>query len=160
MSLDEARADRGPQDFLPVSEALERAVNYRLRMAQILAWRSFEQRTPDHDGAARYLGLLSIIARNPDQPQHRLAESVGLQRSSLVPILDRMEAQGLVERRDAKGDRRAKAVRLTPAGRRAVDDLTAKAIAIEERTLEGFAPAEVEALTDMLDRLIANLRRL
>ena len=149
----------GPQTFLPLMPALERSVNYRLRMAQILAWRSFEQRMPEHGGAARYLGLLSIIARNPDQPQHRLAESIGLSRSSLVPILDRMETQGLVERHDAPDDRRAKAVRLTDAGAAVVEDLTDRALDLETQTLDGLAPDEVDTLVDLLDRLIGNLRR-
>jgi len=150
-----------PADLpLVLQPALEASINFRLRMAQILAYKSFEAKTPDHGGAARYLGLLSIICQNPGQPQHRLAEAVGLQRSSLVPILDRLEAAGIVERRAVDGDRRANAVWATPHGEGIVADLTAQANAVEALTLEGFTPAEAAQLRDLLDRVIANIRSL
>ncbi len=145
---------------LPLQPGLDRSINFRLRMAQIQAYRCFEARTPDHGGAGRYLGLLSIICQNPGQPQHRLAEAVGLQRSSLVPILDRMEANGIVERRPVDGDRRANAVWPTPHGAAVVADLTAQALAVETLTLAGLSEAEVAQLRDLLDRVITNLRRL
>ncbi|MFV0244435.1 MAG: MarR family winged helix-turn-helix transcriptional regulator [Qingshengfaniella sp.] len=141
---------------LPVA----RSVNFRLRMAQILAYKVFEARIPDHGGAARYLGLLSIICENPGQSQSRLAEAVGLQRSSLVPILDRMEKNGIVERRAVDGDRRSNAVWATDHGTGIVADLNARAQAIEEQTLDGLSPGEVQQLRTLLDRVISNLRQL
>ena len=145
---------------LPLQDDLAPSINFRLRMAQILAYKSFEARVPDHNGAARYLGLLSIICANPGQPQHRLAEAVGLQRSSLVPILDKMEEAGILERRAVAGDRRANAVWPTPHGQAVVADLTAQAQAIEAQTLQGLNPAEVATLRRLLDRVIENLRQL
>lgn len=145
---------------LSLQPALAPSINFRLRMAQILAYKSFEARVPDHGGAARYLGLLSIICANPGQPQHRLAEAVGLQRSSLVPILDKMEETGLVERRAVKGDRRANAVWPTAHGLAVVDDLTQQAQAIETRTLQGLSASEVEVLRMLMDKVIDNLRQI
>ncbi|MFN4099243.1 MAG: MarR family winged helix-turn-helix transcriptional regulator [Pararhodobacter sp.] len=150
-----------PADLpLALQPALESSINFRLRMAQILAYRAFEAKTPDHGGAARYLGLLSIICQNPGQPQHRLAEAVGLQRSSLVPILDRLEGAGIVQRRAVDGDRRANAVWVTPHGEAVVADLTAQANAVEAQTLEGLTEAEAAQLRELLDRVITNIRRL
>ncbi|MCB1410879.1 MAG: MarR family transcriptional regulator [Rhodobacter sp.] len=151
-------ADAGTDLPLSLQPALADSVNFRLRMAQILAYKSFEATTPDHGGAARYLGLLSIICQNPGQPQHRLAEAVGLQRSSLVPILDRMEKNGILERRAVDGDRRANAVWVTPLGEEIVADLSARANEVEAQTLAGFTDAEVAQLRDMLDRVISNFR--
>lgn len=145
---------------LSLQDGLAPSINFRLRMAQILAYKSFEARVPDHGGAARYLGLLSIICANPGQPQHRLAEAVGLQRSSLVPILDKMEEAGILERRAVAGDRRANAVWATAHGQAVVADLTAQAQAIEARTLEGLSPVEVQTLRRLMDHVIENLRRL
>ena len=152
--------DDAPQDDLALQPELAGSINFRLRMAQILAYKSFEACTPDHGGAARYLGLLSIICANPGQPQHRVAEAVGLQRSSLVPILDRLEANGIVERRAVEGDRRSNAVWATKLGEKVTADLTRKAQAVEEQTLAGFSEAEVTDLLAALDRVIANLKQL
>ena len=145
---------------LPLQDGLAPSINFRLRMAQILAYKSFEARVPDHGGAARYLGLLSIICANPGQPQHRLAEAVGLQRSSLVPILDKMEEAGILERRAVQGDRRANAVWATEHGQAVVADLTAQAQDIETLTLTGLSTQEVETLRGLLDTVIDNRRRI
>ena len=146
--------------MLALQPALADSVNFRLRMAQILAYKAFEATTPDHGGAARYLGLLSIICQNPGQSQIKLAEAVGLQRSSLVPILDKMEKSGIVERRAVDGDRRSNAVWATAQGEAIVADLSAQANVVEDATLEGFSPEEVVLLRDMLDRVISNFRRM
>ena len=115
-----ASPEETPDALLPLGEGLEQSLNFRIRMAQILSFRHFEKQHPGYGGAARFLGLLSIIQANPGEPQNRLAEAVGLQRSSVVPILDRMEGEGIVERRDDEGDRRAKAVFLTDKGEQVV----------------------------------------
>ena len=145
---------------LELQPALDRSVNFRVRMAQILAYKTFEAKVPDHGGAARYLGLLSIICQNPGQSQIKLAEAVGLQRSSLVPILDRMETNGILERRAVDGDRRSNAVWPTEKGLAVVADLTAQALEIEGRMLEGLSTAETGLLLGLLDKIIENLRRL
>lgn len=152
-------ADIDAEAPLELQPSLERSVNFRLRMAQILAYKSFEAKVPDHGGAARYLGLLSIICQNPGQSQIKLAEAVGLQRSSLVPILDKMEANGILERRAVDGDRRSNAVWPTDHGQAVVADLTAQALELETRTLDGLSAEETDQLLGLMDRVITNLRR-
>lgn len=159
LETDGALRDDGPT-VLQLSSDLAESVSYRIRMAQILAYRHFEKARPGYGGAARFLGLLSIIAENPGEPQARLADAVGLQRSSIVPIIDRMEAEGIVERREAESDRRAKAVYLTPKGKEVVVELSAPALEIEQAMLEGLNDEQRAALKDALDRVVENLRRL
>lgn len=157
---DAETADAPTEDLLQLSPELARSVNFRIRMAQILAFRHFEKERPGYGGAARFLGLLSIIRGNPGQPQYRLADAVGLQRSSVVPILDRMEAEGIVERRDVEGDRRSKAVHLTDKGEQVVRELIEPALEMEHAMLDGIDAAQRDQLIDGLDRIIENLRRL
>jgi DNA-binding MarR family transcriptional regulator len=45
-----------------------------------------------------------------------LAEAVTISRSGLTRLVDRIEAEGLLERRPAEGDRRAVEVAITPEG--------------------------------------------
>ena len=127
-------------------------------MAQIAAYRHFEGGLARRLGVApRYLGLLGIIENHPGQPQSRLAEAIALKRSSLVPILDRLEAEGLVERRPSPDDGRLKSVWLTPKGRRIVKELTARAQAQEERMGQGLSSEERAQLLRLLERVTANL---
>ena len=98
-------------------------VGYRLRLLQIAAFKDFEEQTYGYGSAPRYFGLLSIIEANPGSQQSRLAEAIHLQPSSLVPILDKLQNENLVERRSSKLDRRSKSVWLTPEGARVLEQL-------------------------------------
>lgn len=132
-------------------------VGYRLRLAQVAAYRAFEGKLGRYGIAPRYLGLLALIRRNPGQPQSRLAEAIALSRSTLVPIIDRLEADGLVERRPSPSDRRCKSVWLTAKGRRVVADLTSKARAQEDRLSRGLTAEERGTLLRLLGRVVGNL---
>lgn len=137
--------------------SLADTIGFRLRVAQIAAYRRFEGSLTRHGIAPRYLGLLGIIEHHPGQPQSRLAEAIALKRSSLVPIIDRLEADGLVERRASSADRRTKSVWLTVKGRRVVAELTARAQAQEEALGKGLTAAERQTLVGLLGRVVVNL---
>ena len=98
-------------------------VGYRVRLLQIAAFKDFEEKTYGYGSAPRYFGLLSIIEANPGSQQSRLAEAVHLQPSSLVPILDKLQNEKLVERRSSTLDRRSKSVWLTPEGAKILERL-------------------------------------
>lgn len=134
-------------------------VAYRLRVAQIAAYRRFEAVLDQYGSAPRYLGLLAIIGTEPGQPQSRLAEAVSLQRSSLVAIIDRLAAEGLVERRHTPSDRRVNAVWLTEHGHGVVAELVALAEQEEARLTAGLKGDERMELARLLDRVIENLQR-
>src|SRR5215212_2103310 len=77
------------------------------------------------DSAARIeeLGLAPRQAKalrrlDPDSPiaMSRLAEALECDNSNVTQIVDRLEADGLVERRPAPHDRRVKALALTDRG--------------------------------------------
>ncbi|MFV0384236.1 MarR family winged helix-turn-helix transcriptional regulator [Paracoccus sp. (in: a-proteobacteria)] len=139
--------------------ALDRSIGYKLRLAQILAYRNFEETLTGYGAAPRYLGLLGIVAENPGQAQNRLAEAVGLQKSSLVTILDRLEKDGILERKASPHDRRSKAVWLTPQGAGIVAELFGLAREHEARMAQGIDPARLDDLLTALDVMIANLRK-
>ncbi len=134
-------------------------VGYRVRLVQIAAYKDFEENAKKTFGSApRYFGLLTLIEANPGLSQARLAEEIHLVRSSLVPILDKLEAEGLVERRSAS-DRRSNAVWLTPRGKSVLARLRPVVTEHEKRLTEGFSDAEKAALLALLHKVDANLRR-
>jgi DNA-binding MarR family transcriptional regulator len=136
---------------------LTETIGFQLRLAQIAAYRRFEGSLGKYGIAPRYLGLLGIIETHPGQPQSRLAEAIALKRSSLVPIIDRLEADGLVERRPSADDRRYKSVWLTSKGKRVVVDLKAKAELQEERMSAGMTAAQRQTLLELLASVVRNL---
>src|SRR4051794_29866875 len=79
----------------------------------------------EHDARVHELGLAPRQAKalrhlEPDTPlaMSRLAEALRCDNSNVTQIVDRLEADGLVERRPAPHDRRIKALLLTDEGRR------------------------------------------
>jgi DNA-binding MarR family transcriptional regulator len=93
------------------------------------------------------------------------ARPVDLSRSLLVTTgaitkrLDRLEAQGYVERESADGDGRGKLVRLTPTGRETADRLIAVHLANQDRLLAGLTGPERDRLATLLGRLAGALER-
>lgn len=129
---------------------LERLLGYRLRLAQQAVFADFAESvagiTPGR------VGVLALVDANPGITQSRLAEAVRRDRSTLVGVLDELEARDLVERRRGE-DRRTNGLWLTPAGRRFLDR-TLRRIALHERRIAArlTRPERAELL-----RLLAKL---
>lgn len=160
--IDEAKTEEADDGSDPGRQleagAAETTIAYKLRLAQILAFRAFEERLAERGRAPRYLGLLAIIRNHPGQPQSRLAEAVALRRSSLVTILDILTQEGLTERRPAPGDRRSNGVWLTEKGERMVEELLAESQRHDAMLTAGNTAEEIKTTLRVLDRVIANLR--
>tara|TARA_R110001592_G_scaffold363396_2_gene687657 strand:- start:73999 stop:74490 length:492 start_codon:yes stop_codon:yes gene_type:complete len=98
---------------------LDNMLGVELRIAQILADRLFAASPQLHMAPGHYT-VLSLIELNPGINQSRLAQSMFLDRSSMVPILDQLEKKGWIERKRPPTDRRSYALHLTRAGRAAL----------------------------------------
>jgi MarR family transcriptional regulator for hemolysin len=59
---------------------------------------------------------LMLLAKKDCMTQTELADALEIETPTLVPLLDGLEKQGLIERRPVDGDRRAKHIALTFAG--------------------------------------------
>jgi DNA-binding MarR family transcriptional regulator len=80
----------------------------------------------EHALSVTQLRLLAIL-RDREPAMLDLARHLGLGKSSVTGLIDRAQARGLVERVPASHDGRAVHVRLTPAGRRLVEQSEAQA---------------------------------
>lgn len=109
---------------------------------------------------ATWLPLLRIARAPQPLRQKELAAGLGLDGSSVVRLLDALEQAGLVERRDAPEDRRAKTLHLTAAGRRTVARVEAVSQAVRERLLAGIADSELAVAAAVLQRICAVLAEL
>jgi DNA-binding MarR family transcriptional regulator len=62
------------------------------------------------------LKLLYMLEPGTEPPMSALAETLFCDASNVTGIVDRLEARGLIERRDDPKDRRVKLIALTPQG--------------------------------------------
>ena len=65
----------------------------------------------------RDLGVLRIIASGEAQSQQEAAAVLGVDRTSMVALLDALEHQGIIARRPSEQDRRRNIIALTGHGR-------------------------------------------
>ncbi len=99
---------------------------------------------------------LLVIAGNGNVSQHEIAELCGLDPSSLVAVLDRMQRRGLLRRERNPGDRRVQWVRRTGAGDRLYACALPLAQQAEAQQLAPLAAADRRQLLAALRKLIAN----
>ena len=127
-------------------------IGYRLRLAQQAVFRDFAASVPGLSPGR--VGMLLLIEANPGVTQSRLAHAVNRDRSTMVGVLDQLEAKGLIERRRGT-DRRTNGVWLTRAGRNAMARAK-RAIAIHERRVAAkLSPSERVQLLKLLARVAA-----
>jgi DNA-binding MarR family transcriptional regulator len=116
------------------------------------------------DEAARGHGLagardwlvLSAVADGPRQTQLALAHTLGLDKTTLTSLLDRLETRGLITRAADSRDRRARIPVLTPSGLQAQRRVALARDEAESAALCGFSAAERDLLRDLLRRLAAD----
>jgi DNA-binding MarR family transcriptional regulator len=130
--------------------ALPELLGYRLRLAQQAVFRDFAASVQGLSPGR--VGLLIFVDANPGVTQSRLAEAAGRDRSTMVGVLDKLEALGLIERRRGQ-DRRTNGLWLTRGGR-ALLARALRAIARHEaRIAARLSAAERRQLLDLLGRI-------
>jgi len=105
---------------------------------------------------ATWLPLVHI-ARAPAPPRQKdLAASMSLDGSSVVRLLDNLEAAGLIQRKEGE-DRRAKIITLTPRGRTIADKVETVARRIRSDALAGLSDRDIETTVRVLHHVIGVL---
>ncbi len=151
----------------PLSKVLDRGLlpslmGYALRRTQSAVFADFaatfvkagEALTPGE------FGLLVLVDRNAGLSQMALARALGIDRSTLVPILDRLQARSLLVRRASPTDGRTHALALTAAGEKALARFAKLVRTHEKRIASGLSTAETRTLIDLLERVRASARSL
>jgi DNA-binding MarR family transcriptional regulator len=97
--------------------------------------------------------VLGALEDGPAPTQSELAAAVGRDKTRLIPILDRLEARGLLRRTPDPADRRNRVVALTVGGRDLVRSCRAGVRAVEAELLSELDPAERTVFVGALERL-------
>jgi len=101
---------------------------------------------------------LRLLDPKKPMPMSALAERLFCDASNVTGIADRLEARGLVRRQSAEGDRRVKALTITPEG----IELREQVVELMTQPPEAIAALSEDdqlALRDILARAVENLHR-
>ncbi|MDR2239382.1 MAG: MarR family transcriptional regulator [Zoogloeaceae bacterium] len=133
-------------------------IGYQLRLAQRAVFGNFATELQDYDISPGRFGVMVLIAANPGLTQSLLAAATQLDRSTMVAVIDQLEARGLVERRASPTDRRSNALVLTPEGEKLLKRLKRLVRAHEARIVTAMTPAENAKLIELLVRIRRQLQ--
>jgi DNA-binding MarR family transcriptional regulator len=101
------------------------------------------------------LHAVHVLARLGEIPISRYGAEVGVPRSTITNLVDRLERAGLVERLPGPTDRRVTLVRLAPAGRKAVEETGLLRQSQVAARLFALDPAAQATLAELLERVVA-----
>ncbi len=133
------------------------AIGFVLHDVGRLLRKSFEQKAA-HLGFTRSQWLVLLhLAKNEGIHQAALADILEMEPISLVRILDRLEARGLIERRQHPTDRRSWLLYLSPEAHESLQPLRAIGDNTRSEALAGLSDADRLALLQMLVAIKANL---
>ena len=118
------------------------------------------------DGTGLHMGQVLVLATLRAQrelhgestlTQTRLAESTGIEKSSLVLFLDALERDGWVERCRHPRDRRAHIIHLTDEGARRFEQVGLGLYQQQQANLAVLSDTEKTAMLEMMNRLTEHL---
>ena len=137
---------------------LPRLMGYQLRLVQVAIFRDFKKAIGKYNITPGLFGVLVLIDANAGMKQTDLARAVHLDRSTVVNVIDNLEASNLVERRPVDGDRRSKALFLTSDGEALLQKLKRLVAEHERRLTENLSAAQRETLVNLLQRIFPEHR--
>lgn len=114
-------------------------------------------RARGHSLSAPQWEIMSVLWQRDGMTQTMLAEASGADKASITRIVDRMVAEGLVDRRPDPDDRRAFRIHLEPAGRELHQELLPVVDEVIGRAFDGMDAGEQAALKTALERVFRNL---
>jgi DNA-binding MarR family transcriptional regulator len=153
-----ATANGAPANGTVEMGLLPSLLGYQLRLAQRAIFDDFAEAIGQLEVSPGLFGMLVVIEANPGLKQTELANAAQLDRSSLVPALDKLEARGLVARRASAEDRRVNGLWLTQDGTALLKKLKQRVARHEQRLAQNLSEAEREQLIDLLQRILPERR--
>ena len=144
---------QGPGAALPTT--LEGRITYLLRRVTETAGRMANAHLEPLRLDTRHYTVLAVVAAGGGSSQRTIADTLGLDRATVVALVDTLESHRLARRVPSRDDRRAKAVELTAKGRRALKRADALMEACELSFVATLSDQERRQLRDILERLLA-----
>lgn len=126
---------------------------YLVRRLQQASVALFLEETQGFDITPVQYGVLVTVNNHPGIDQITLANSIYVDRASIVSVVDRLEARGLLVRKLTSRDRRLRTLFVTSAGAALLAKLASAADRAQQRILEPLSPRERTQFIEMLQRL-------
>jgi DNA-binding MarR family transcriptional regulator len=128
-------------------------VGYQVRRTQAKIFAEFESTLGDLDFTPGSFGVLTLIRANPGITQVALAAAFGVDKSTMSPVIFRLEKRGLVRREVLASDRRCHALFFEPSAEAAFLAARKKFRALEAGVAARLSKPEQRELARLLAKL-------
>ena len=144
-----AEAEAPAIDF----DELPTYVGYQVRRTQAKIFADFEATLANVDFTPGSFGVLTLVRANPGITQVALAAAFGVDKSTMSPVIVRLEKRGLVRREVLASDRRCHALFFEPSAEAAFLAARAKFRALEAGVAARLSKPEQRELARLLAKL-------
>lgn len=128
--------------------------------ARVLRLRLDERLRPLGLSQSKWRALLNVWRGGEGLTQKALAERLGIEGPSVVGLLDRLAADGWIERLVCRDDRRVRRIYLTDKARSTVEEIESVAAELRAEILGGIPESELWHCLDVLRRVRDQAERL
>ena len=128
-------------------------LGFQVRRAQIAMYRDFIASLKELDLTQKQYAVLSLLQANPGASQIAIAGTLGMDRATMMAIVDRLQDRHLLIRERSKTDRRRQELYLTDEGVRVLEQASRLIAKHESRFARRFSQAELKQLIAMLRRI-------
>lgn len=120
------------------------------------AWRQAIDRRMKDKGLSMssWMAVATIAIQEEPISQKQLAQALGLEDASVVPLIDRLVKQQLVQRIQPEEDRRKRLLHVTPQGNSLYQTLKVEADSLRNELLADINPEELAITQRVLQRLL------
>lgn len=134
---------------------LPKLLGYNLRRAHQASWRTYVSFIGENKIRPGLFSLLILVRSNSGIAQIELGTHLGVDKASIVALLDRLERAGLIERRRSTRDRRRQGIFLTDSGTAELEALMVQVRQLERQMANRFTKAELDQFLGYLQRMYA-----
>lgn len=108
--------------------------------------------------SGRELAVLLLLEGQEPESQQQAAERLGVDRTTMVALLDGMEQQGLIARQADVTDRRRNVIVLTAAGHRTLVGAKAASDDAERQLLSDLSEVDAQSFRKLLGQIVPGSR--
>jgi DNA-binding MarR family transcriptional regulator len=140
-----------------MAKADRTATMNRLHSAARLARTALAARLLEHGFYAGQDQIMLALDRDDGQTPGALADRLGVRPPTITKTINRLQAQGFLEKRTSNSDARQAHIFLTEAGREMIVAIEKSVKKTEKQALKGLDKKDQKALAKLLARIEANL---
>jgi MarR family transcriptional regulator for hemolysin len=134
-------------------------VGTRLTLVARQLWQRFDRRVEGIGVSRAQWRVIAAVASHPGAMQRMIAELLEISEVTAGRLIDRLCAEGYLERRSSATDRRARSLHLTPLSQPVLDQLGALARISEGEAFAGISAQDLARFEVLLDRIAQNVAR-